>query len=109
MKCTDQDLANLRRAIAQSRLARRHGDKPYGAVLVSAAGEVGPAGPGGPATDRLLFAQKPPESPAHPRAAAVHTSEAQVLFFDARLNPSDARLNPSDARPKRFNPATIGF
>jgi tRNA(adenine34) deaminase len=40
MKCTDQDLANLRRAIAQSRLARRHGDKPYGAVLVSAAGEV---------------------------------------------------------------------
>lgn len=34
------DLDFLRRAIAQSRLARRAGDKPYGAVLVSAEGAV---------------------------------------------------------------------
>ncbi|MFN0304763.1 MAG: nucleoside deaminase [Burkholderiales bacterium] len=40
MRYTDADLANLRLAIAQSRLAGRHGDKPYGAVLVRAAGDV---------------------------------------------------------------------
>jgi tRNA(Arg) A34 adenosine deaminase TadA len=34
------DSLHLRRAIALSRLARRRGDKPYGAVLVSAAGAV---------------------------------------------------------------------
>ena len=77
---------------------------------------MGAAGPGGPAPDRLFFAQKPPEPPAHPRAAAVHTSEAPALSLDARAqvaaarpNPADARLNPSDTRLKGFNPAAIRF
>ena len=34
------DLEHLRRAIAESRVARRRGNMPYGAVLVDAAGKV---------------------------------------------------------------------
>lgn len=37
---TGADLAHLRRAIAESRLARRRGDMPYGAVLADASGNL---------------------------------------------------------------------
>ncbi len=37
---TDVDLQNLKSAIAASRSARDKGNQPYGAILVSADGEV---------------------------------------------------------------------
>ena len=36
---SEQDQTHLRHAIAESRLARRRGDMPYGAVLANAAGD----------------------------------------------------------------------